>query len=461
MNASSNPDSLQRVHDEYDSFLEVDDHEIIDLVLAVRIAHEFIDAEALALIVVGPSATAKTELVAPLGRARKGYLLSDLTPKTLLSGLDRKAGNPSLILELTDHVIAIKDLTTVISGRDDHRGVIFGHFREIFDGAITKTWGNGQRIDWKGKVSIIAASTPSIDQHFGSISQLGTRFLYVRTALPDAIATARAALDRGTASKNARGNVEAAVADFVDQFAPCPLTDFALPAQHRNQLIMLAQLLALARTHVARDRQNKHVTEEPTPEGTPRAVKSLHAIAAGLARIKGRTEINGDDMKAIERLTFDSIPSLRCRLLRAVAGGACTVKEIVLATKLPSMEKTIRRTLDDLQVLGVLRCEEGKPLRYFLNDVSSVMCSGAPLAADSAHDISANPTRVRTSKAKAANPTINKGKDKRAKRVTKSSDQMDEEIEAVEPESCLREDAPFVDFVLPYDLSGFHPTEGN
>lgn len=382
--------TLALVHAAFAAYMLIPDLAVLQLVLAARIAHDFEGAEAIGFILVGPSSSGKTEFVVALGRAVKGYLLSDLTPQTLLSGWQRKRGNSSLLHQLRDNILVIKDLTSILSGNRDKRAAIMAQFREVLDGAMSKTWGNGERVAWVGKVSIFAASTPVIDEHYAAINQLGTRFLFVRTEAADAMGLSLAALSHGSASKTARAVAEKVVIDYIAQFEPCALSSIELSPEHADELSRLARFIAFVRTPVERDRYTRNITSIPVPEGTPRVAKQLHAIAAALARMAGRTVITDEDMALVGRLAWDSAPRTRGQVLRALrsVGGRATAPELNRALGQPtSFEQTVRRTAEDLVILGVLQSSGGERPHYFLTDIGTIPSPPAACAPD----LSANP----------------------------------------------------------------------
>jgi hypothetical protein len=357
--------TLQDVRDAYKRYLLIDDVGVIDAPLAARIAHDFKDTEAIALVVVGPSSSVKTEVVSPLGKATKGHALSDLSSKTLVSGWHGTAGNASLLNKLKDNVLVVKDLTTILSGRADERAKVLGQLREILDGSYQQAWGNSESIDWTGKVSVVAACTPVIDAHYAAIAQLGTRFVYIRTAIDDPNAIAVKAMVDGAASKQARAKAAQVVVDFIAQFRPVDLKAIGLSEVHRDELARWATFLATARTPVIRDPYGREIVEVPVVEGPARAVKQLHQLAAARARLDSRTTVEAADIALVRRIAWDSIPLLRARVLASVLRLHTAVITAVAEDVQRLGTTMIRRCLDDLYALGLLNREDyGESYRY-------------------------------------------------------------------------------------------------
>lgn len=357
--------TLQDVRDAYRAYLLINDDDVIDAPLAARVAHDFTDAESIAIVIVGPSSSVKTEVVSPLGKAIKGHALSDLSSKTLVSGWRTSTGNASLLNKLKDNVLVVKDLTTILSGRADERAKVLGQLREILDGSYQQEWGNGESLDWTGKVSVVAACTPVIDAHYAAIAQLGTRFVYIRTAIDDPNAIAVKAMKDGAASKQARAKAAQVVVDFVAQFTPVALNTIALSDEHETELARWATYLATARTPVIRDPYGREIVETPVVEGPARAVKQLHQFAAARARLDGRTAIEDVDIALARRIAWDSVPLVRARVITSVLKRRATLITEVADDVQRLGTTMIRRCLEDLYALGLLDREKyGDSYRY-------------------------------------------------------------------------------------------------
>src|SRR5262249_14423264 len=104
--------------------------------------------------------------------------------------------------------------------------------------------------------------------------------------------------------------------------------------------------------------------ETPVVEGPARAVKQLHMIAAARARIDGRAVISSQDIALAKRVAWDSVPILRARVLAAVLKLPRATVEQVEANVQRGAVTPIRRALEDLYVLGLVRREGNKAHRY-------------------------------------------------------------------------------------------------
>jgi hypothetical protein len=94
-----------------------------------------------------------------------------------LEKLGTTAKNGSTSITLGDGIFLAKDFTSVLSMRREKRGAILGQLREIHDGEFKRDFGTGESKIWKGRVTIVAAVTPVLDQFYAVFSVLGERFL--------------------------------------------------------------------------------------------------------------------------------------------------------------------------------------------------------------------------------------------------------------------------------------------
>ena len=121
-------------------------------------------------------------------------------------------------------------------------------------------------------------------------------------------------------------------------------------------LAIIADFAAIARSHVARDR-NHNVLYMPRPEVGTRLAKELAKLAVSLAIIR-KSDCGEAEMQTVTRVAEDCLPPNRLAILRCLrrAGKPLTSGEISRETGLPCA--TADRTLEDLKVLGILSNED-------------------------------------------------------------------------------------------------------
>jgi hypothetical protein len=96
-------------------------------------------------------------------------------------------------------------------------------------------------------------------------------------------------------------------------------------------------------------------------------------LARGLAWIRAKSDVTADEMAVVRRVTRDTIPAIRTRIVGTVKGGAPTIDAIASVTGLP--RRTIERRVEDLVTLGVL--VEDSTVKPYLYSVATL---AAPLS---------------------------------------------------------------------------------
>ena len=173
------------------------------------------------LFVVAPPSSLKTEVIRALDGYSGTYSLSDITARTFVSGLEGKR-NPSLLNYLKEELLLFKDFTTVLTKRHDERQEVLAQLREIHDGSYKKTFGNGKRVEWKGKLGFIGGVTPVIDTYTAVTAVLEERFVLYRPFPPDRQEVAR----KAQANSGLEMQMRQEIADAFQGF----LSHLALPA---------------------------------------------------------------------------------------------------------------------------------------------------------------------------------------------------------------------------------------
>ena len=121
----SNPELKFRLDDlknVVQKWLCLDSLQILDVIVATYIANRFA-ADPVWLIVIGPPSSAKTEIMRAFEGHKFSKFISNLTPSTMASGVIPKNGrpDPSLLPQLNDKLVVLKDFTTVLSMRSDSK----------------------------------------------------------------------------------------------------------------------------------------------------------------------------------------------------------------------------------------------------------------------------------------------------------------------------------------------------
>lgn len=309
------------------------------------------------LMIVGPSSGAKTALLNLLDKTPEFRPLSDLTEKTLISGWateDKESSKDhSLLPELDGKILAFKDFTTVLSLKSDRRGEILSQLREVYDGSFAKAWGTGKRLNWKGRIGLIAGVTEAIDREYNAMAQLGPRFVLFRMEQPDRLGVALRAMENSQDDSDDTPAVLAVrVADFLARLPP------QAPKANRAQMKQLAHatdLVTRARSSVIREGSSRLAEHTPTPEVPGRFSKQILALTRGIAAVRGHLAVTDDDIATGCRVALDAIPPPRRILLDILAESDESLTQTQVAQRLMSTSPSVvTRSLGDLVALGAV-----------------------------------------------------------------------------------------------------------
>jgi hypothetical protein len=289
------------------------------------------------------------------------WSLSSLTPQTLLSGFERKGEPASLLLQIGKFgILAFKDLTTVLTMHREARGQIIGQLREVADGKTEKSFGNGLRLEWEGKMGFLAGVTPIIDEQHSFLSVMGERFVLYRMPEIARNDIARRSLARRGHEPELRKRIKATVGGFLEQFLDCGRLE--LPASFTEPLIVLSDMVTRARSGVARDGYSRDLLYLPEPEAPTRLAKQLAQLGAASLAI-GLDE--AETWRLIRKVGWDSVPAVRCAVIDSLARKSEPIPLAVLEEETGLPDKTVRRVAEDVVALKLARRFKDSGKWYF------------------------------------------------------------------------------------------------
>lgn len=334
-------------------WLLIADDGVIKLLCAAYLANK-LPAKAVWVFFVGPSGAGKTELLNCLLDLPDIFSISSITANTFISGAN---SNASLLPKLGGKTMIFKDWTTMLSLDRDTQTAIMAQLREIWDGEVSKSFGTGKSITWKGKVGLIAGSTQVIDLAQQQNAKLGERFIFYRILMPDRKEVARRTIFND--GKNAEMSKELRNAFYaflkgVDVNAPIPSDD----PVYIEELIRLTDFITQARSSVIRDFGfKKEVLFVPHAEMPTRVTQQLNCLAKSLMIIN-KGPLTDHDRKIIYKAALDSVPSTNKMVLMQVAKRQNqTTAEIATALGYPT--STIHIYLENMAMLKVLKRYKG------------------------------------------------------------------------------------------------------
>jgi len=341
------------------------DLEALDAVLAATAAGLHLPGDAANLLIVGGPSGAKTETLSPLEAAGVLVTSTIASEGALLSGTAAKergsAATGGLLRRLGDNgILAIKDVTSILSMNRDSQSSVLAALREVSDGYWQRNLGvdGGTSLTWKGRCTVLGAVTTVWDQHYSVVAAMGDRFLLVRMRTDDYEATARQAVANAGAEVAMRTDLREAVGGLL-QHVPGPTETEPGPAV----LAGLATLVTWARTAVITDGKG-NVLDAHAREAPARLTKQLLQLYRG-SRLLGRGPLASEEL--VLRVARDTIPPPRLRLLLILPRAdeaPMTTSEVVALVNRP--RTSVDRDLQALQALGLVTVsQERKEALFF------------------------------------------------------------------------------------------------
>jgi len=250
-------------------------------------------------------------------------------------------------------VLVIKDVTSILSADRNIRGGVLAALREVYDGLWERNVGTdgGQTLTWTGRIVVVGAVTTAWDAAHGVVATMGDRFVLLRPKTGSGRQKAGRGAIRNTGGEKAmRQELAAAVGGLVSHMntATHQLSDTEI-----DQLLKAADIVTMARSAVERDYRGEIVFAHD-PEMPTRFAKQLVQLLRGAIAIG---MIPADAMRLVLRCARDSIPPLRRDILLDLADNPDTrVAEV--RKRISKPRNTVRRELECLHMLGLLRCDE-------------------------------------------------------------------------------------------------------
>jgi hypothetical protein len=338
------------------TYVHLDDPGHVWFALAVA-ASAALDGDPLWGMLIGPSSSGKTEAIRALDTLAEP--IDEVTAPALLSWTHGRKPQPTGVLTRIGErgLVTVGDFSTVLATSDrGGRDQLFALLRRVYDGQVTRDLGNAPvPLRWTGRLTLLAACTPAIDNYASHADQLGPRWLYYR------LASASSAGKRAT-SRKARLRV-GQLASYRRRAAE--LTGRLVGAAHRK--VATVQLSPAAAEHLddlaivccygravvprnaygRREIEGLAIVEEP-----PRLVAQLVLLARGLLAL-GLEEPAA--VALCRRAALDSMPAVRRGLL-AVLADADEVTVSEAARRVGCHRHVARMALEELAAIGLVAC---------------------------------------------------------------------------------------------------------
>lgn len=315
------------------------------------------DGEPCWLLMVAPPSSGKTEAVRVLDDAADARL-DEVTAAGLLGWSKGKDVRPTGVLtRVSSHaLVTFGDLSSLLATSDrGGRDQVFGLLRRAYDGHVTRDVSppgrttTTDRLEWSGRLTVVACVTQAIDRYSAHADALGPRWVYVR--LPERGTVEKrhaAALARRGDLKEHRTRARAAASRVLA--AAGQLVEY-LPDDVADHIEDAALVTAWGRASVPRNGYGRREIEGmPVIEEPMRLVQQLSTIGRGLLALG----LPGEAVSAItRRVALDSMPENRRAVLRALSlGEPLNTSKVAKVAALD--RKVARMTLEDLAAIGVV-----------------------------------------------------------------------------------------------------------
>lgn len=341
--------ALQAVEQELSKWFEITDWQGIRITLAVACAH-YLKGEMLWYRLSGASGSGRTELLRTIKSAKDSVPLGVITAASIRGGLSSGA---KVLERINNARVITMDLAAIRSLKKDTRLEVYGLLRSVKDGEMTADYGTrkqGYVHQDEIHFTWLLATTSAYETDRQAESELGERFVDLRwrSGDPDKM-TAKAQrnephLEAIREQLNKRVRVLLIRAKKVTKSNPSWLT---LSDNEKKQIGTWAIATAACRSPVIIDSRNKALRTMPERETGNRLSQDFRKIALGL-KLMGIENWQ----PYIKRLAWDSIPSVRARLLKQLQTRPQRAKSLAEKARIPL--KTVYYYLEQLELLDIV-----------------------------------------------------------------------------------------------------------
>ena len=331
------------------------------------------------IMIVAPPSSGKTEILGTMYRLPGVEVLSDITKSSLLSGVsskDRTKNATGGLLHKMGRLgfFIVKDFTSMLSQHKDDALTVFAAFREIYDGDYSRHFGSdgGSSREWHGRLGLVAAVTPAIEKHSATFSTMGERFLTIRIHDDEYVRAEQAEkayTSSGTESE-IRAELQNMTASLFEGIKPETVLPEYISDFVKENLISLAELVALCRTPVEYSSHSKEVEQIHKPEGPGRITKQLQGLFLSCVFIGCSLQ---EAWEITVRVAMDTIPEQRATILEHLIRNkheiANTISSLKATTRLPyNVNRRIVEELFSLRILDASFSETDRLKSFRLSD---------------------------------------------------------------------------------------------
>jgi hypothetical protein len=343
---------------------------VVEVVLAAWVANLWPD-DAIWLLVVGPPASGKTEVVSTLRELTHTHLASDLSLAGLLTlgGREDDTGDPltagrGLLRELGGSgVILAPELSTLIAESRREESKLFGALREIATDSRYSRQIGGKLLRWEGKAGFIGCVTEAVDEL--SMGALGERFLLYRMPVMDEEDDLRAGSLALADDRTSFRELRQVVGAFVEDLH-VPEKTLALHDKDRDRLTRLALFVARCRSTVIWDTRHRDaVVDVPQPERSPRLLRGCAQLLSALRVIECD---EAEAWRVVRQVGLGSIRTRKRRVLAALLKATRPMPTSVVAGRARLPETGVHRDLVEMDAFGIVELMGERPACWSISE---------------------------------------------------------------------------------------------
>ena len=319
---------LKDIKQEFTKYLAIKDKWIVDVVMCNLVGNSFIPRDPIWTMIVAPSSGGKSTYLAPFASISIVHFLDDLTEKTFLSGFKQKGQEVSLLKVIGSGIMIFSDFTAILSKNPMASSEILGQLRLVYDGIFIKQTGVG-KIEWKGKMGVIAASTPDVYHKLEEARPMGERFGYYIMEQPTDEEIALKQEQVNMSSKEISLAMQPFYKDyylgikaFKEKHGVHPLT---MTDEQKKRLRKATQMSVLGKATVHLNKKSGKVDQIPNKAGVGRdnkmAEASLHAyqLMDAYENDDPTLPLQDERIDLIEKQTYSSLSRERRKVLEILA----------------------------------------------------------------------------------------------------------------------------------------------
>lgn len=329
---------------------------VIRIVLATILGNRLgLSSKPIWLLLLAGSSSGKTAILDLVTKCGPWMIPIDtLTTNTFASGLKRD-DETSLLFKAQNGVMIFKDFTGIMSMNEEGLKEIMGQLRNIYDGEFTKRTGNGNDVEWKGKVGIIAGGTIASQRKMRQFSEQGERFINYIINVADARDITRRALKNQKGAKEKAEELQDMVKEFIEEkMNAASAGDLKIPEEIEESMVRVADFATKARSPVTMSKKDPTMVEfVGDREMPPRMAIMLSNIAFALMVISNEESLGSKNAAILYKTALDSVPIER-RIVLSLLAKYKSASTKALAVELHYPTQTVRAWCNQLNALKML-----------------------------------------------------------------------------------------------------------